>query len=226
MINANVFRILTLIALVLMFFAQTATGQVNQYARDGLSFSYPADWPLRDESDATAQTLSLDRGKDEATILILAIRQEMNPPELAEAQIEVTQAIVSALLQEFANAGAQPERSPITEIIAGVDAQGIRLRATVKGQPGNADIYWLSLGGRSVHVVFIGSDQERIRATYAWNMVISTLRVGRAPVSPGHSAAADLRTTYTGKLLERVLKAHGSFCNYTGGALSLSALER
>lgn len=196
MINANVFRILTLIAFVLMFFPQTATGQVNQYARDGLSFSYPADWPLSDESDATAQTLNLDRGKDEAKIMILALRQPLNSSELGPTQAKVTEAIVSALMQEFAKAGAQPQLSSISESIGGVYAQGTRLRATVQGKPGNAEVYWLALGGRSVHVVYIGSDEERMRASHAWNMVISTLRVGGAPVPPPAQSRTPDLTNY------------------------------
>lgn len=95
MINANFFRTLAVIACGLMFFTHTATGQVNEYARDGLSFSYPADWPLSDESDARAQTLNLDRGKDEAKILILVLRQKLNSSELTEAQFGVAGAIVN-----------------------------------------------------------------------------------------------------------------------------------
>ena len=184
MINSNVFRIIALIAFVLMFFTSTANGQVNQYERDGLSFSYPADWPLSDESDATAQTLNLDRGKDDAKIIIIALRKQMNSSELQQAQVIVTEALVSALVQEFANVGSQPQFSSISESIGGVQADGIRLRATVQGQPGNVDVYWLALDGRSIHLVYIGSDQERIRANHAWSMVISTLTVAGASVPP------------------------------------------
>lgn len=214
MINVNVCRILTLIALALMVFTQTATGQVNQYARDGLSFSYPADWPLSDESDATAQTLNLDRGKDEAKIMILALRKEMNSTELAQTQNAVTEAMVRELAQEFIKAGAQPQRSSISESIGGVHAPGIRLRATVRGEPGNVEVYWLALGGRSVHLVYIGSDQERIRAHHAWNMVISTLRVGGAPATPPAQSRTPDLTNYayrqiTGRRIELYMDQWG-----------------
>ncbi|HEX6186538.1 MAG TPA: hypothetical protein VFZ40_00545 [Pyrinomonadaceae bacterium] len=214
MSKAIVFRILIFIAFISIFFPQTATGQVNQYARDGLSFSYPADWPLTDESDAAAQTLNLDRGKDEAKIMILALRQQLNPSELGPAQARVTEALVSALVQELAKVGAQPERSAISESIGGVHAQGIRLRATVKGEPGNIEVYWLTLGGRSVHLVYIGSDQERIRANHAWHMVISTLRVGGAPVAPPVQSRPPDLTNYayrqiTGRRIELYMDQWG-----------------
>lgn len=171
------------VALILLT-ASFAYGQANQYTRDGLSFSYPVGWALVDESDAQAQTLNLDRGKDEAKIILVALRQRMTATQLAEVQPRMTQAIADALAQEIAKLGAQVQRAPVSQAIGGVQAPGIKLRASISGETGDADIYWLVLGGRLVHVIYVGSDQERARATNVWNMVCSTLRVGTPPVAP------------------------------------------
>jgi hypothetical protein len=171
--------------------------QTRQYNRNGLSFSYPAEWTLVDESDATAQNLNLDRGKDEAKIVIVVLTRQMNSAEVAEMQPKVTDAIVNAMAQEIAKLGAQVQRGSISEAIGGVQAQGVRLRATLGGETGNADVYWLVTGGRLAHIVFVGSDQERARAAVVWNMVCSTLRVGGSAVAPPPQAAAPDLSSYT-----------------------------
>jgi hypothetical protein len=164
--------------------ALSAANQANQYLRDGLSFSYPPNWALVDGSDDQSQTLNLDGGKDEAKIIIVALRRQFSANELAEVQPRVTQALADATAQELAKLGAQVQRTSVTQAIGRVQAQGIRLRATLGGESGEADIYWLTLGGRLIHLVYLGSDQERARATSAWNMICNTLRVGTPAVTP------------------------------------------
>lgn len=180
--------IITLI--LILAFAYPAMGQANRYSRDGLSFSYPAEWNLKDESDAQVQTVSLDRGKDEAKIIIVALRQQLTAAEAVQAQPAVTQAVADNLAQSMQQLGAQVERSTTTASIGGVQAQGVRLRATLHGEVGNADVYWLLQSNRLIHVLFIGSDAERTRAATAWNVVSTTLRVGMPPVAPPTQAAA------------------------------------
>ena len=180
-----------IIALILLFaFAYPVVGQANRYAQEGLSFSYPGDWTLKDESDAQVQTLSLDRGKDEAKIVIVALRQQMTAAEVAQTQPAVTQAVADNLAQAIQQLGAQIQRSAVTAAIGGMQVQGVRLRATLGGEVGNADVFWLVQGNRLLHVLFIGSDPERARAANAWNIICSTLRVGMPAVAPPTQAAA------------------------------------
>jgi hypothetical protein len=175
------------------------SAQTSRYVRDGLSFTYPSDWPLTDESDATAQSLNLDRGKDDAKIMIVALRTQLSSQQLAEVQPKMTEAIAGGLMQEIAKLGGQAQRSSISQNIGGVNAQGIRLRATVKAETGDADIYWLHLGGRLIHVIFVGSDQERVRAAYAWNTFCATLRVGTVASPPSQTAPPSDLNSYTFK---------------------------
>ena len=172
--------------------AQHPGPQANRYSKDGLSFEYPADWPLDDRSDAQAQTVSLDRGPGEAKILILAPRRPMDPQQLAEAQARVTQAIVDSLAQSFARSGARPQPSGLSATIGGVQAGGVRLRAVLHNEAGNADVYWLALGGRLVHVIFIGEDGQLARAGRAWDLIRGTLRVegGAAATTPAQAPPA------------------------------------
>lgn len=198
--------ILTLLLLSLAVpFSHATPPQNNRYLRDGLSFSYPSEWQLTDESGQSAQSLNLDRGPNEAKIMIVALRAQTNSQEYAEKQTVVTEAIASALTDEIAKLGAQAERTSIGESIGGINALGIRLRASLKGEAGNADIYWLHLGGRMVHVVFVGSDEEQARAAYAWKMICSTLRIGSAPVQPPTQNAVPSRRREAGQEITRDL---------------------
>ncbi|MGZ8844704.1 MAG: hypothetical protein ACXW18_13645 [Pyrinomonadaceae bacterium] len=187
------------VALILLTasFIYAAVNQANQYSRDGLSFSYPAGWAVVDESDAQTQTLKVDPGKDGVKIIIVALRRQMNAAELAEAQPNFTQAIVDTLAQTLARLGAQIQRDSVSQAIGGVQAPGIKLRASIQGDTGDADIYWLVMGGRLIHVVYLGSDRERPSASIAWNMICSTLRVGAPAVAPPQSAAPSNLNSYT-----------------------------
>jgi hypothetical protein len=167
-------------------FTFAAFAQVNQYSRDGLSFSYPPGWAVVDESDAHSQSLHVDPGKDGAQIIIVALRRPMNAAELAEAQPKLTQAIVDTLVETFAKLGAQIQRASVSYPIGGVQAQGIKLRASLHG---DADIYWLVMGDRLIHVVYLGSDGERVSATIAWNLICSTLAVGTPAIAPPSQSA-------------------------------------
>lgn len=176
--------------LLMASFIYGAVNQANQYSRDGLSFSYPSGWVVVDESDAEMQTLKLDPGKDGVKIIIVALRRQMNAAELAEVQPRFTQALADTLARTLARLGAQIQRDSGSFQIGGVQAQGIKLRASLQGDTGNADIYWLVLNGKLVHVVYLGSDRARPSALSAWNMICSTLRVETPAVASPESVGS------------------------------------
>jgi hypothetical protein len=159
-------------------FADPSLSQVNQFAKDGLSFSYSSDWTLEDQSDAQMQSFSLTRGTNEAQIIVAALRKQMTMEQLLKIQPIVTEALAETLMQAMEQSGAQVQRSSLSATIGGTQAYGIRLRAVGRGEAGTAEIYWLVLGDRLIHIVYVGSDQERARATDVWNMLCSTLRGG------------------------------------------------
>lgn len=175
-------------------------GQVNQYSKEGLSFNYPSDWPAQEEINEQVQMISLDRGQNEAKIMVMAFRQGMAPEQVNQVQTSVTQALAESFTQAIQQQGAQVERSYASVLVAGGrQASGLRLRAVVKGDPGNAEIYWLALNGRLVYLIFVGSDTERARASVVWNMVCTTLRVGGSASSdaPRRSVAPSDLGSYT-----------------------------
>ena len=177
-----------LLATILVLSSPLAA-QVNQYSKDGLSFNYPSDWPAQEEINEQVLMVSLDRGQNEAKIMVMAFRGTMIPEQINQVQGDVTQALADTFTQSIQQQGAQVERSFASVAVAGRQASGVRLRAVIKGDPGNAEIYWLALNNRLVYLVFVGSDTERARAMVAWNMICSTLRTGGAPSGPPRQSA-------------------------------------
>jgi hypothetical protein len=166
--------------------ASPQDGQVSQYSKPGISLSFPSDWSLSDGSDAEAQNLSLDHGRNEAKILVMALRRQMDEQELSITQARTTQAILNNLTESLTQGGGQAQQSPVSAMIGGNQANGIRLRTVLNGEPGRTDVYWLTVNHRLVHIILLGSNQALERAAPAWSIVCCTLRIGDAwmPVVP------------------------------------------
>jgi hypothetical protein len=154
--------------------------QVSQYSKPGISLSFPSDWSLSDGSDAQSQNLALDRGQNEAKIVVMALREQMNQEALAQAQASMTRAILDNLTQSIAKGGEKAQESSVSVVIGGRQTSGVRLRTVLDGEPGRVDVYWLTVNNRLIHVILLGSNKALERASLAWSMVCSTLQIGDA----------------------------------------------
>ena len=169
---------LAILLLVGLTVASTAGPQrTKRYAADGLSFDYPAPWPLRDESDENAQHLILDLGRDEAEIVVLAFRAPLTPEKAEEIRKFVGPTLTQEITKKLQALGGDVRETAATATIGGVRAEGVSLRTVLAGEAGTADVYWLTLGGRPVYLVFLGSDDARARAAGAWSLVCESLHV-------------------------------------------------
>lgn len=195
----KILRVFSYLAITLLLclpaLALSSTSQINRYAKDGLSFQYPSDWSLQDESDEEVQILSLRHGQIEAEIIVVALRQQMTSQQLAQIQPLATQAITDDLTQSLRQAGGRVIPSSVSVTVGGRQASGTRLRAVIHGEAGNADVYWVVLGGRIIHLLIMGSDPEFARAVSAWNMVCNTLRAGEGEAATTQHVRIRLRAT-------------------------------
>ncbi|MDX6289056.1 MAG: hypothetical protein QOH42_855, partial [Blastocatellia bacterium] len=60
--------------------------------------------------------------------------------------------------------------------VAGKQATGVRMRAVLENQPGNAEIYSLQLGSRLVLLSLIGTDREIAASAPAWLAIRRSLK--------------------------------------------------
>ena len=70
---------------LLIVFSATALAQTpaeaKQFAKDGLSFSYPNGWTMEDTSNAEAQQFNIGRADSEAQMRLFVYRTHVTSPE-------------------------------------------------------------------------------------------------------------------------------------------------
>lgn len=168
---------------VLLLLALGALAQdpsVKNYARDGLSFDYPATWQLSDQSTKQMQFLELAQG--DVVIRIRSPREWLKTPEKeAHAKKLFQDQYVDEFVAQVEQAGMHPKRSPVTTQIGGADAPGVSVRAVMDGQPGGMDSYSRIVSDRLVNVSTIGSEKDFAKSAIAWNMIRNSLKVEAAP---------------------------------------------
>src|SRR5258708_1902635 len=157
----RLFMTASAIALTLSFVlanAQTHTAELKHFAKDGLSFDYPPQLTIVDQSTPGGQHLILVDGKDGAQIMVVSRFEQINSPaQLDQARKEVFDVFVDSMVTEFQRQQAKVERVAAQTDVSGTTAYGVRLRAVLGGKPGNAEAYSLVLGHRLVLLTFIGS---------------------------------------------------------------------
>jgi hypothetical protein len=159
-------------------FAQTPATDAKQFTKDGLSFNYPSGWSFNDTSNTDAQNLVLGRPSSEAQITVFVYRTPVNTPErVAEARKILVDPYIAQTTKSFQQAGAKPESSPATTEIGAIKSEGVKISASLGGEPGAAEIYWGVLGQRLVVLTFFGPDKALKQATPAWDTIRTSIAV-------------------------------------------------
>lgn len=193
-----------LAALCLTANAQSPGQKLKHFAREGLSFDYPADYHFDDKSGPSGQTLELANEEHAAQIMVISRYEVINSPEqLAKAQREVTESFVETLTREFKSQQAQIERSESRIEVGGAQASGVHLRAVLADGAVNSDVYSLLLGQRLVVLSFIGPDKPLEAAASAWAIVRRSLKVeARTDLTVSAPAEVVASGTLTGSTYE------------------------
>lgn len=157
---------------------QTPATDARQFTRDGLTFSYPTGWVLNDTSNADAQQLVVGRPSSEAQITVFVFRTPVSTPaRVAEARKVLVDPYVAQTTKSFQQAGAKPESSPATTEMGATKAEGVKISASLSGEPGAAEIYWGVVGQRLVVLTFFGPDKALKQATPAWDLIRTSIAV-------------------------------------------------
>lgn len=168
--------------------AQTSS-DARHFAKDGLSFDYPATWQISDQSTAQIQIIQLLRGDGYAEIRIRVPREPLNSPQKeSEAKKLVQDKYVEGFVDSLQQAGLRPTREEGTTEIAGGPAAGIRIRAVLEREPGGLDSYFRVLSSRFAQLSQLGSQKEMNRSTDAWDLLRNSIKI-EAPAQPGASPA-------------------------------------
>ena len=165
--------------LVVSAFAQDPN--VKHFAKDGLSFDYPANWQISDQSTTQMQYIQLARdGYSE--IRVRVPREWLKTPEKeASAKKLIQDKYVSDFTASVEQGGMHPKHSTVTTQISGADAGGARVRAVLDGEPGGMDSYFRIVSDRLVQMSILGSEKEITKSAPVWDLIRNSLKVEPPP---------------------------------------------
>ena len=137
--------------------AQTIPSDAKEFNKDGLTFNYPAGWIFKDDSNADAQQMTLGRADSEAQLTVFVFRTPLTSPErIAEAKKVLVDKYIASTMKSFDQAGGHPTTAQATSEIGGVKSEGVKIRASLDGVAGVAEIQSAVVGGRLVVLTFLG----------------------------------------------------------------------
>jgi hypothetical protein len=164
--------------LLLVVGALAQDPNLKHFSKDGLSFDYSNGWTIVDESNSDAQQLTLRRDDSDAMIKFFVHRGRVNSPDkMALAKSKLIDPYVEFTAKQFVQMGAKPERAPASTEIGGLPAEGVRIKAVLGSESGEAAIYWNTVSERLTVLTFFGPDKARQKATPTWDIVRNSVKV-------------------------------------------------
>ena len=169
----------------------SAHEQLKHFAAKGLSFDYPVEIELEDHGTPSGQHLVI-QGQGQAQIMIFSRYAQINTAaELAAARHEVVDGYIETIWEQIHDQDPNVLRTAAQIEVAGAQATGVRLRAVLGNQPGNAEIYSIKLGSRLVLISLIGTDREIAASARAWLAIRRSLKIE----ANSEAATANLRSS-------------------------------
>jgi hypothetical protein len=158
--------------------AQTVPSDAKQFAKDGLSFNYGAGWAFNDTSNADAQQMTFGRTDGEAQLTVFVFRAILTKPEqIAEAKRVLVDKYVASTTKSFQQEDPKTQSEPAASEIGGVASEGVKIRASLGGVPGTAEIQSAVVGQRLVVLTLLGPDRDVKKAQPAWELLRTTMKV-------------------------------------------------
>lgn len=168
--------------------AQSPPDVVKSYAKDGLSFNYPAGWTVTDKSNAQAQHLILSLEKSSVIIMVVAYRELLtNKEQVYLARRAITEPYVESIAKNFTASGHPVERDNPCIEVESVKVTGERVHGFYQNEPSTGEVYTFVRGRRFVNLIYIRADKDAPRGDGAWNAVFKSVKVDdpAGGVAPG-----------------------------------------
>lgn len=176
------FFILSLVFTAILYsfvLAQTAKTDIKTFDKDGLSFNYPTDWELTDNSTAELQQIKLTLSKTSAIVYVTSPRKPIvNEEQLRAARESITDQFIEnirlkfsqesnlATVKEEDNCSEKNREKPAGKIIHG----------SFQGQPSTAEVYAVFPEHRFVNLFFVRNDKDEKDTSAAWQTIIKTVK--------------------------------------------------
>ncbi len=177
---------LTVLLLVCSLSVLAQSGDTKQFKKDGLSFNYPANWLFNDTtSNQDAQDVQLGRADIDGQIRVWVFRTTIDTPEkMAEAKKVLVDTYVAKTTKDLQQDGGRPQSLPASLDMGGVKAEGVKISASLGGEPGAAEIFWGLVGRRLVVLTFFRPDRALKQMTPAWDTIRNSIAVEETAAPP------------------------------------------
>ena len=176
--------IFKLLALTFAFCVITNAQTPKTFSKGGLSFDYPSDWSMQEESDKDAQQFTLAKANSDVQIRIFVHTGRIADEKLPEAKKAFIDPYIASTVKQFVAMGAKPEQAPDTSEIGSVKAEGVNISASLGGEKGAAKIYWALVGQRVAVLTIFGPDKEMTKLAPAWDLIRNSLKVFDPKAAP------------------------------------------
>lgn len=163
----------------------------KEFNKDGLSFNYPDGWVFNDSSDKEAQKMTFGRPDSDAQITVFVDRDRITKPEhMAEAKKVLVDKYVADTLKKFQAEDPKTTSAPATSEIGGIASEGVKIRASLGGVPGMAEIEWAFVGERLVVLTLFGPDPALKKAMPTWDTMRNSIKIAAPqPKTPQPAAS-------------------------------------
>jgi hypothetical protein len=176
-----------LLAIIFISCLVVAAQTPKTVSKNDLSFDYPSDWTMQDESGGDAQQFSLSKVNSDVQIKVFVHKGRITAEKLPDAKKAFIDPYLAATEKQFVTMGANPQQAPDTSEIGGVKAEGVKISASLGGETGAAKIYWALVGQRVVVLTLFGPDKQLKQFAPAWDMVRTSLKVADPKAVPAAS---------------------------------------
>lgn len=183
-------RRIKVLAVTLLFCMVVMAQTPKNFTKSGLSFDYPSEWTLTDNSTDDAQQLILSKADSDAQIQIFAHKGRVSQEKFPDAKKAFIDPYIAATMKQFVTMGAKPEQAPDASEIGGVKADGTNISASLGGEAGAAKIYWALVGERVVVLTYFGPDKQMKQFSPAWDLVRTSLKAVDPKATPSASPKA------------------------------------
>lgn len=175
------------LAVTFLFCVVVMAQTPKNFAKSGLSFDYPSEWNLTDDSTGDAQQITLAKADSDVQIRIFAHKGKITQEKLPDAKKAFIDPYIAATVKQFVDMGAKPEQKPDTSEIGAVKADGVAVSASLGGEAGAARIYWAIVGQRVVVMTIFGPDNQTKKLSPAWDLIRTSLKIGDPKAAPSPS---------------------------------------
>jgi Gram-negative bacterial TonB protein C-terminal len=159
--------------------AQDSAIPNKEFSKDGLTFSYPTNWTLTDQSNELQQYLALTRSDSTLVIAVIASRTTIKSfDHFSFTEKKITEPYIRSLAENF-GAPAHPADRHVRcqEVAFHRNVEGVELKGLYHNEPSTAAVYSFVLGGRFVTLVYLHSEKASVSGDIAWEAVHKSLKV-------------------------------------------------